>query len=134
MTFAPAASFCEAKRRGLTVPLSTEEKGEKTSEPLLSEFEGIKVKKRVRVCYSGRVQGVGFRYTVLDVALKFNIFGWVKNLTDGRVELLAEAEEDVLKDFLNNIKSGILKGYIRDIKETYSEPTNEFKKFDIRFS
>ena len=49
---------------------------------------------------SGRVQGVGFRYYVEDIALGMNISGWVRNLSDGTVEIDAEGEEDKLKKFL----------------------------------
>ena len=62
------------------------------------------MKKRIHVYYSGRVQGVGFRFITEDLAGNFGVTGWVKNLADSRVELVAEAEESVLKDFLSGIR------------------------------
>ncbi len=54
------------------------------------------MKKQVHVYYAGRVQGVGFRFTTQDLARELMVSGWVKNLREGRVELLAEAEEGTL--------------------------------------
>ena len=58
------------------------------------------MKKQLHFYYSGMVQGIGFRYTVQDIAAGLLVCGWVKNLTDGRVEVIAEAEEDTLRVFL----------------------------------
>ena len=55
--------------------------------------------KRIHVFYSGQVQGVGFRYTVQDIAASFGIAGWFRNLRDGRVEVVAEGKEMDLKEF-----------------------------------
>src|SRR5579859_5139508 len=52
------------------------------------------------VHYSGRVQGVGFRLGTTAIARKYAVTGWVKNLKDGRVQLLAEGSEDEVKKFL----------------------------------
>jgi len=84
------------------------------------------------VYYSGRVQGVGFRFTAESVASDLRVTGWVKNLPDGRVEILAEAEEDALKDFLERINMY----FARDISDTDIEwlsATGEFKEFGIEF-
>ena len=54
---------------------------------------------RVLVHYSGRVQGVGFRYTAKQVAAGYEIVGTVRNLSDGRVELVAEGAHDELEAF-----------------------------------
>ena len=51
------------------------------------------MRKRMHILYSGRVQGVGFRFTAETMAVESGIQGWVKNLGDGRVEIMAEAEE-----------------------------------------
>jgi acylphosphatase len=53
-----------------------------------------------RVYYSGIVQGVGFRYTAQSLARQFTVAGWVRNLPDGRVELLAEGEPAEVDGFL----------------------------------
>ena len=70
--------------------------------------------KRAHVFYSGRVQGIGFRYTAQNIAEDLGIHGWVKNLEDGRVEIVAESEEKNLKEFLDKISKGPLGRYIKD--------------------
>src|SRR5262249_6352905 len=60
-------------------------------------------RERRRVFYRGRVQGVGFRYTAVHVARGFDVVGTVRNLHDGRVELVAEAEISQLDGFLDAI-------------------------------
>lgn len=66
--------------------------------------------KSVQVHYDGRVQGVGFRWTVKDLACGFEVAGNVRNLPDGRVELLAQGEET--DDFLEAIRVSELAGHI----------------------
>ena len=56
-----------------------------------------------RVMFEGRVQGVGFRYTIKQIALGFNVVGGIKNLTDGRVELQLMGEELEVEEFLHEI-------------------------------
>jgi acylphosphatase len=87
------------------------------------------MKKRVHVCYRGRVQGVGFRYTVADLARKHAIAGWVKNLPDGKVEVDAEAEEDSLRAFLEAIAQYFVR-HIDDVSAQWFEDaggTNGFR-------
>jgi acylphosphatase len=88
--------------------------------------------KRAHVFYSGSVQGVGFRYTVQDIAVNLDIYGWVKNLKDGRVEIVAEAEEKNLKEFLDKISKGPLGRYIKDADAVWEKPSKEFNDFDIK--
>ncbi|HEX5790910.1 MAG TPA: acylphosphatase [Luteolibacter sp.] len=74
-----------------------------------------------RVIFEGRVQGVGFRYTVKDLARGFEVCGWVRNLPDGSVELQVMGEEAELKDFLEEIvvesplAAGIRNHYVENI-------------------
>jgi acylphosphatase len=56
-----------------------------------------------QVIFEGRVQGVGFRYTVKELSRGFDICGWVKNLPDGTVELQAMGESDELEAFIKEI-------------------------------
>lgn len=90
------------------------------------------MKKQVHVYYMGRVQGVGFRFTTEDIAQGLGIAGWVKNLGDGRVELLAEAEEEVLKEFLERINQYFSR-YIQDVDLEWGQAQGGFSNFGIEF-
>jgi len=67
-----------------------------------------------RVFYEGRVQGVGFRYTVRQLAKGYDILGWVRNLPDGRVELLLGGEPEEVSGFLDAIVESELAGFIKN--------------------
>jgi acylphosphatase len=66
-----------------------------------------------QVYFEGRVQGVGFRYSVKQIAMGFDVTGWVGNLPDGRVEMLATGSPDELDAFLEAIAESQLAGFIR---------------------
>jgi acylphosphatase len=84
-----------------------------------------------QVFYSGRVQGVGFRYTTKKLASEFDVTGWVKNLPDGRVELVAIAEdEEELGAFLTELQeNSVLANYIREIETRIVKPPAGVKGF-----
>ena len=88
--------------------------------------------KRIHVFYSGSVQGVGFRFSAEIAARRLKVTGWVKNLSDGRVELVAEGEERQLKDLMEAISSE-MSAYIRDADVSWEEPTGKFRGFGIAF-
>jgi acylphosphatase len=67
-----------------------------------------------KVIYSGRVQGVGFRFTARQIAAGYEVIGWVKNLEDGRVELQVMAEEEEMEAFLAEIQDSNLGSLIKD--------------------
>ncbi len=68
-----------------------------------------------RVIFSGRVQGVGFRYSVKQLALGFEVVGWIKNLKDGTVELQLMGEADEVNDFIKEIThESDLAGLVKD--------------------
>ena len=86
---------------------------------------------RMMVLYSGRVQGVGFRYTARSVAAGFDVCGTVRNLPDGRVELLAEGGRAELEAFREAIRDEGLAANIRDEAVTWSEAQGGFRGFEI---
>ncbi len=90
------------------------------------------MKRQIHVYYTGRVQGVGFRFSVENIANELNIYGWVKNWRDGRVEITAEADEESLNCFLDKIKAYFSR-YIHNVNIDWQEATGEFTDFTIRF-
>ena len=86
----------------------------------------------VQVFYEGNVQGVGFRYTVRHIAKGFDVTGSVRNLRDGRVELLAAGEEEEVRAFLDAILQSELRGHIRKHSEAALADPPEFRGFEIR--
>ena len=88
--------------------------------------------KAVQVFYEGRVQGVGFRYSVRQIAKGFDITGSVRNLRDGRVELLVAGEEDEVRAFVEAIWQSELRAHIRKHFETPLANPPVFRGFEIR--
>ena len=86
---------------------------------------------RLHVYFSGHVQGVGFHYSVKQLSLEFDVTGWVKNLPDGRVELVAEGERNELETFQAAIPDAGLRRFVRDTQSHWSEGTGEFRGFVI---
>ena len=88
-------------------------------------------RKRMQVFYSGRVQGVGFRYSVRKVANGFEVAGLVRNLGDGRVELVAEGSKDELDAFRQAIRESGLENFIQNEEVSWGEAKNDFRGFEI---
>ena len=85
----------------------------------------------MHIFYSGRVQGVGFRYTAKNVAMGYEVTGAVRNLPDGRVELVAEAPRDELEAFRQGIRESGLGSFISNEEINWEEPKGEFRGFEI---
>ena len=81
--------------------------------------------------FSGRVQRVGFRYTVSHAVTRYDIRGYVKNLQDGRVELVMEGNEKEMSALVEDITRQ-MSGFIRDVKCETSPATGEFQDFIVR--
>ena len=88
-----------------------------------------------QVHFSGQVQGVGFRYTAVQLARKFkNLTGYVRNMPDGRVEMIAETDEITFKDFLAAIRESPLGFSIKNTEVKKNLVANrQFTSFDIHF-
>jgi len=85
-----------------------------------------------RTChFSGHVQGVGFRYTVSNLALQYNVQGYVKNLPDGRVELVMEGPDSDQQELLEAVKDR-MGDCISQVTVQESPGTGEFRRFCVR--
>jgi acylphosphatase len=84
------------------------------------------------ICFSGRVQGVGFRYTTRSLAAGFQISGFVRNLSDGRVQLVIEGTDGEMNRFLAELHQEMGQ-YIFNQSETVRPASNKFPGFEIQF-
>ena len=89
--------------------------------------------KTVQVFYEGRVQGVGFRYTARRVAAGFDLAGYVRNLPDGRVELVASGDEEEVDGFLQAVRESELAGHIGGEAAAEIAKPAGLRGFEIRF-
>ena len=91
----------------------------------------LQVRQRMQVFYSGRVQGVGFRYSTKMLAHGYEVNGTVRNLADGRVELVAEGTREELEAFRKGIQESELGSFIRNEELHWGDAKNEFRGFEI---
>lgn len=87
--------------------------------------------ERREVQYSGRVQGVGFRFTTCEVASHYSVTGYVQNLSDGRVRLVCEGEPAELDKFLRDVQFR-MEGKIDNVTIDHQQASGEFSGFTIR--
>lgn len=87
---------------------------------------------RREVYYSGYVQGVGFRFTVQHIARRFAVEGFVRNVPDGRVQLVAEGEPHELDQFLRAVRDR-MDVNIHDLTDDSQEASGKFVGFEIRY-
>ena len=88
---------------------------------------------RLHANFSGTVQGVGFRFTVRRIAEQYEVTGFVRNLPNRQVEVVAEGDREVVESFINAIYNSSLRDYIRSIEKEWQPATGEYKEFEIRF-
>ena len=88
--------------------------------------------REVKIEISGRVQGVRFRQFVKDMADYLSLKGYVNNLADGSVLIVAQGEEQVLRDFLMKIQNGSVLSKIESTSYNFRNNTTNFENFEIR--
>ncbi len=88
-------------------------------------------KRKLKIIFSGRVQGVGFRYAVCRAAELFSVVGYVRNLPEGSVEVVAEGIEQELVDFFHRIKRERVGRFIAKEQVSWSAATGQYKQFGI---
>tara|TARA_B100000959_G_C14949515_1_gene611311 strand:- start:915 stop:1196 length:282 start_codon:yes stop_codon:yes gene_type:complete len=88
---------------------------------------------RVHVYISGKVQGVFFRSYTKDKAQKEGLNGWVKNLTDGRVEIVLEGNKEKCEEMLQWCHKGSPSSKVENVEIYWDKPTNNYKHFNVRY-
>lgn len=89
--------------------------------------------KGLHAFVSGRVQGVGYRAFTRDIARKLGLKGFVRNLPDGKVEVYAEGEEELLEKLLSKLWEGPFFAKVTDIDYKFTEPRGSYENFDIAY-
>ena len=90
-------------------------------------------KNAFHVIVSGRVQGVGFRYNTRNEAQRRKLTGWVKNLSEGSVEVFCEGDSKDVKSFLHWLKKGPAGAYVRNVEITPIQYKGSYKSFIVAF-
>ncbi len=88
---------------------------------------------RVRIIVKGRVQGVGYRFFTRRTALELGIKGYVRNLPDGIVEVVAEGSPEALDKFIEKLREGPPLAIVEDMDIEEVAPDEEFDDFEIRY-
>ncbi len=86
---------------------------------------------RLQVWFEGHVQGVGFRYKTKSVAEGYDVNGYVENLDDGRVHLVAVGDENEVREFVEKLEE-TMSGFIRAKEEREDVVEKPYKGFTIR--
>jgi acylphosphatase len=87
---------------------------------------------RLHAVVDGRVQGVGFRYFVLETALPLDLTGWVRNTMDGQVEVIAEGQRSALEHLLEALRRGPRSSFVLKVIQEWQPASGEFTRFDVR--
>ena len=88
---------------------------------------------RVHLFVSGRVQGVFFRQSLKVIAKKNNVLGWVRNLTDERVEAILEGDSKSVNSVIDWAKTGPANSHVDNIEISNEEFKNEFSTFEVLY-
>ena len=89
--------------------------------------------ERLRASVTGRVQGVGFRYFVMERARALSLTGYVRNEYDGSVEVVAEGSRGSLESLLDQLRTGPRSASVDDVSAEWSGASSEFTGFGVRF-
>ena len=91
-------------------------------------------KSRLHAIIEGRVQGVGFRYFVMEHAISLELTGWVRNRWDGTVEVIAEGKKEALEQLLRALQRGPRSAFVNKVKFTWQTYTGGFSNFRIKLT
>ncbi len=105
----------------------------KKKNPSKKSLKVSKTAECAHIFFEGRVQGVGFRYTTEKLALEIGLTGWVKNVPDGRVEVLCEGDRARIEALVDGLKKSPMGPHIRKVSCSWQKPTGEFTDFSVEF-
>ncbi|MEW6702613.1 MAG: acylphosphatase [Bacteroidota bacterium] len=88
---------------------------------------------RAEIIANGLVQGVGYRYFIVRHAEKLGLKGYTKNLYSGEVYTVVEGERAMIEEFYKQLKIGPSHADVKNVSIKWSEPKNEFTRFEIRY-
>ena len=91
------------------------------------------VRKRIHIFVTGRVQGVFFRQSTKVMAIKNNAKGWVRNLDDGRVEIVAQGETQDIDNLAHWCKTGPANSRVDEFELSEENISDEFENFEVRY-
>ena len=95
--------------------------------------EGMSAEGRLQAIVHGRVQGVSFRYYTQRRARELALTGYVRNLWDGTVEVVAEGQRSALEELLAFLRVGPRAAFVTQVDTQWPVPTNEFHRFEVRY-
>ncbi len=88
---------------------------------------------QIHIFITGRVQGVFFRQSTRVMAIKNNVNGWVRNLDDGRVEIVAQGQEQDIDNLTNWCRTGPANSRVDEFEQKEESITEEFENFEVRY-
>lgn len=89
--------------------------------------------QELRALVHGRVQGVGFRYFVIEKALSIGLRGYARNTSDGSVEVLAQGPRPALENLLAHLRRGPAAANVQEVEASWGEPSIHLSGFHVRF-
>lgn len=92
----------------------------------------MEAKNQLHAWVQGKVQGVGFRLYVRQRAIDLPVSGWVRNLNDGRVELLVEGSRPDLESLLTALRQGPRGSQVSDVQVEWAEPSGGLQGFSVK--
>lgn len=88
---------------------------------------------KAEVTVQGVVQGVGYRFFVLNQARLYDVKGYVKNMPDGTVQVVAEGDKGIVKDFIERLRIGPLSAHVTGIDVKWDEKDSGFTEFRLQY-
>jgi acylphosphatase len=86
---------------------------------------------RLHAVVEGRVQGVGFRYFVVQIAEELQLVGWVRNLDEGEVEVTVEGSRSRLETLLEALRRGPRSAFVANVKFEWEEARGDYRRFGV---